>query len=239
MTAPHPVNHQPGFVLHSHAYKETSLVAELFTRDYGRVAAVARGARRPLSGLRGLIQPFHPLLLSWYGRGELRTLHAAEWQGGLAPLSGRALIAGFYLNELVLKLLARDDPHEGLYALYDQTLQSLAAGPGALEPLLRRFELGLLKEIGYAATLDRLAVSGEPVSAAACYRYQPGHGVVPEDAGAGIAVSGRTLLDLAAGEFAAPATLGEGKHLMRALIQHHLGGKALYTRLLLQELAEL
>lgn len=238
MATPHPVNHQPGFVLHTYAYKETSLVAELFTRDFGRVAVVARGARRPLSALRGLIQPFNPLLLSWYGRGELRTLHAAEWQGGLAPLGGRPLIAGFYVNELVLKLLARDDPHEGLYAYYCQALAALAAGPAGLEPLLRRFELQLLKEIGYAATLDRLAGSQAPVDAAGHYRYIPGHGVASAQ-GEGIAVSGCTLLDLAAGDFSSPTTLGEGKHLMRALIQHHLGGKALYTRQLLQELTEL
>ncbi len=238
MATPHPVNHQPGFVLHTYPYKETSLVAELFTRDFGRIAVVARGARRPLSALRGLIRPFAPLLLSWYGRGELRTLHAAEWQGGLAPLAGRALMAGFYLNELLLKLLARDDPHEGLYAHYRQALEALAAGPDTLEPLLRRFELNLLKEIGYAATLDRLAGSDLPVAAEERYRYLPSHGVGPAE-GEGITISGCTLLALAAGDFSAPATLSEGKLLMRALIHHHLGGKALYTRQLLQELTEL
>lgn len=238
MATPAPVNHQVGLVLHTYPYKETSLVAELFTRDFGRVAIVARGARRPLSALRGLMQPFAPLLLSWYGRGELRTLHGAEWRGGLAPLAGQALMAGFYLNELLLKLLARDDPHEGLFDHYLDALGALAAGPASLEPLLRRFELNLLKEIGYAATLDRLAGSGLPVQAAGRYRYLPGHGVGDAE-GPGIAVSGRTLLDLAAEDFAAPATLLEGKLLMRGLIHHHLGGKALYTRQLLQELSEL
>ena len=100
------INNEPGFILHTYPFKETSVVAEAFTCSHGRVALIARGARRPASALRGLMQPFTPLLLSWFGKSELKTLHAAEWQGGLIAPQGRALMCGFYLNELLLRLLA-------------------------------------------------------------------------------------------------------------------------------------
>ena len=104
---------EPGYVLHSYSFKETSLVVEVFTRECGRIGLVAKGARRPRSALRGTLMAFQPLLLSWSGRSELRVLHRAEWVGGQPQLSGLALICGFYLNELVLKLMQRDDPHAG------------------------------------------------------------------------------------------------------------------------------
>ena len=106
---------QPAFVLHSYPFRETSLMIEVFAKDHGRIALVARGARRPRSALRGVLLAFQPLLLSWAGKAELRTLHKAEWQGGLPQLKGSALLCGFYLNELLLKLLPRDDPHERLF----------------------------------------------------------------------------------------------------------------------------
>ena len=102
---------QPAFVLHTYAYRETSLIVEAFTFEYGRVAMVARGAKRPRSELRGLLQGFQPLLLSWAGQQELKTLIKAEWRGGLPLVGGSALLCGFYLNELLLKLLPREDPH--------------------------------------------------------------------------------------------------------------------------------
>ncbi|MFZ5530814.1 MAG: DNA repair protein RecO, partial [Pseudomonadota bacterium] len=118
---------QPAFVLHSYAFRETSLIVELFSRDHGRVALVARGARRPKSALRGMLLAFQPLTLTWGGKGELKTLHRAEWQGGMPQLQGMALMCGFYLNELLVRLLPRDDPHEDLFEMYRKTLQSLCA----------------------------------------------------------------------------------------------------------------
>ncbi len=118
---------QSAYVLHSYPFRETSLVVEVFTRHHGRVALVARGARRPRSAVRGVLLAFQPLLLSWYGKNELRTLHKAEWQGGMPQLQGRALICGFYLNELLLKLTAREDPHETLFERYTETLRELGA----------------------------------------------------------------------------------------------------------------
>ncbi len=218
------------------------MVAEVFTREHGRVAVIARGARRPASALRGLMQPFTPLLLSWFGKSELKTLHGAEWQGGLLAPQGRALMCGFYLNELLLRLLARGDAHDALYDAYVLTLTQLAAAaPDAYERILRRFEKTLLSETGYAATFDKEAGSGDPVQAGLAYVYQPERGPWRANGGGhdGISVSGKTLIDLAADNFDNSITLAEAKPLMRALINHYLGAKPLYTRQLLRELTEL
>jgi DNA repair protein RecO (recombination protein O) len=233
------INNEPGFVLHTYPFKETSVVAEVFTRSHGRVALIARGARRPASALRGLMQPFTPLLLSWFGKSELKTLHAAEWQGGLVSPQGRALMCGFYLNELLLRLLARGDAHERLYAHYLDTLELLAEEAGDFERILRRFEKHLLSEIGYGATFDVDADSGAPIEPEVRYIFQPERGALRALGQPGCPVSGQTLLDLAADRFERPATLVEAKVLMRSLINHTLGAKPLYTRQLLRELTEL
>ena len=235
------INNEPGFILHTYPFKETSVVAEVFTRSHGRVALIARGARRPASALRGLMQPFTPLLLSWFGKSELKTLHAAEWQGGLIAPQGRALMCGFYLNELLLRLLARGDAHELLYDRYVDTLDQLSAEACAIdyERILRRFEKNLLAEVGYGATFDVDADSGAPIEAGLRYVFQPERGALRSSGQPGCPVSGQTLIDLAADRFERPATLVEAKSLMRALINHTLGAKPLYTRQLLRELTEL
>lgn len=242
MSTEHRINNEAGFILHTYAFKETSVVAEVFTRAHGRVALIARGARRPASVLRGLMQPFTPLLLSWFGKSELKTLHGAEWQGGVIAPQGRALMCGFYLNELMLRLLARGDAHQGLYDAYVATLAQLAeAAPDSFEQILRRFEKTLLSETGYAPTFDKEADSGETVRAEATYLYQAERG--PRRAGRssheGVPVTGQTLLNMAANRFDDTATLTEAKPLMRMLINHYLGAKPLYTRQLLRELTEL
>ena len=235
------INNEPGFILHTYPFKETSVVAEVFTRSHGRMALIARGARRPASALRGLMQPFTPLLVSWFGKSELKTLHAAEWQGGLTAPQGRALMCGFYLNELLLRLLARGDAHELLYDRYVVTLEQLAgeACSTDYERILRHFEKNLLSEIGYGATFDVDADDGTPIEPAVRYVFQPERGALRARGQPGCPVSGQTLIDLAAGHFERPATLVEAKSLMRALINHTLGTKPLYTRQLLRELTEL
>ncbi|OYW36680.1 MAG: DNA repair protein RecO [Hydrogenophilales bacterium 12-61-10] len=235
------INNEPGFILHTYPFKETSVVAEVFTRSHGRIALIARGARRPTSALRGLMQPFTPLLLSWFGKSDLKTLHAAEWHGGIAPPQGRALMCGFYLNELLLRLLARGDAHETLYAHYVGTLGQLAGEVETpdFERILRRFEKQLLGEIGYGATFDIEAGSGAPIHADRRYVFQPELGALRASGQPGCPVSGQTLLDLAADSFERPATLSESKSLMRTLINHTLGTKPLYTRQLLRDLTEL
>src|ERR1051326_6682458 len=132
-------DHEPGYVLHTYPYKETSLIVEAFTRGHGRVAVLARGARRPRSAMRGVLLSFHLLRLGWSGSGELATLMQAEWAGGAQLLGGQGLMCGFYLNELLLRLLPREDPHEVLFDAYADSLRELAAG-GDLPATLRAFE---------------------------------------------------------------------------------------------------
>jgi DNA repair protein RecO (recombination protein O) len=241
MSPPDPKHEaQPAFVLHTYPFRETSLLVEAYTRAHGRVALVARGARRPRSALRGVLLPFQPLLLSWSGKRELRTLTRAEWQGGTAALRGQALICGFYLNELLLKLTPRDDPHERLFSVYEATLAALA-GSADQAAALRRFEMALLRDLGYAVILDRDVGRDEPVVREETYVYVVEHGPVAARAapGNGVKLSGQTLIDMQSGTFTSPATQQQSKVLMRTLINHYLGDQVLHTRQLLRDLQEL
>ena len=234
---------EPAFVLHTYPYKESSLIVEAFSRHAGRVALLARGARRARSAIRGTLLSFHPLRLAWTGAAELATLTSAEWTGGQRALGGMALMCGFYVNELLLRLLPREDPHEALFDAYASSLARLAAGdePAAL---LRAFELSLLRELGYAPPLDREAASGAPVLAARRYAYLPESGPQAVADGADgpereLLVSGQTLLDMACGDYASPQTREESRQLMRRLIAVRLAGQTLHTRDVLKELQDL
>jgi DNA repair protein RecO (recombination protein O) len=233
------VTGQPGFVLHSYPYKETSLIIDLLTRDHGRVAVVAKGAKRPMSKLRGVLQTFQPLQTSWSGKSELRTLIDAEWVGGMLPLEKTALLCGFYLNELLVKLLARDDPHPALFDQYVATLNELAHGEPA-QIVLRKFERALLKETGVAADLGRSTTTRALVEPAADYVVDPERGAREAVAGdMGPVVSGKTLLDMERNDYADPATQAQSKQLMRFLLAYHLGGAPLNTRQILIDLMQL
>ncbi|MFA7300290.1 MAG: DNA repair protein RecO, partial [Sideroxydans sp.] len=225
------IQDEPAFVLHSYPFRETSLILEVFSRQHGRVPLVARGARRPRSALRGLLMSFQPLALNWFGKHELRTLHSAEWMGGQPQLQGTALLCGFYLNELMLNLMARDDPHERLFDYYQQTLQRLAQEDDHAFTL-RCFEKHMLQELGYALTLTTEAKDGAPITPEKCYRYILEHGAVAETAEAvqGMPVLGKTLLDMAADDYRDIDTARQSKQLMRMLLDHHLAGKVLHTR---------
>ena len=230
-------DHEPGYVLHTYAYKETSLIVEAFTRRHGRVALLARGARRPRSAMRGILLAFHPLRLGWSGSAELSNLMQAEWGGALQPLAGRALMCGFYLNELILRLLPREDPHETLFDAYSEALGRLSAG----EPfyaVLRSFEKRLLAELGWAPVFDREALSGDPIEPSGSYVYEPDRGPVRSSRG-DLLVSGRTLLDLAADDYSRTETRDEARYLMRVLIGQRLHGQTLHTRDVLKELNDL
>ena len=232
---------QPGYLLHTYPYRETSLVAEVYTRDSGRVAVIARGARRPRSALRGVLMAFQPLQLSWAGKAELKTLHKAEWQGGYTPLRGLGLICGFYLNELLLKLLPREDPHEQLFEAYATALAQLPLAHDHAA-VLRRFERVLLQELGYGLVFDREAVSGTPIVADGRYRYVPDRGpVAVGESGeqSGVELAGQTLMDMAVDQYTDPRTVQQSKVLMRSLINHCLGNQTLHTRQLLRDLQQL
>lgn len=235
------VDQQPALVLHSYPWRETSLIVEVFTRDHGRMALVARGAKRPTSQFRGLLTPFSPLLVAWSGRNEIKSLVRVEWCGGLPPLRGAALFAGFYLNELIVRLLARADPHEVLFARYVETLGALARRDREQEAALRAFELDLLRETGHAPAFDHSA-DGEVIDAAATYRVDAQRGLVraegPFDDEVTL-LSGRSALAIARGEFAAPEVAADCKRVLRHLIRYHLNGQPLNTRRILHDLHRL
>jgi DNA repair protein RecO (recombination protein O) len=243
---------QPGYVLHRREYRDSSLILEVLSRDHGRVALVARGARRPKARLNGLLQLFTPLLVGWSGRGELATLTGAE-PNGASTLRGRTLVSGFYLNELLMKLLTRHDPHPGLFTAYERVLRELAeCGPPVEgdfreQRALRLFEKTLLREIGYGLVLDR-DVTGAPLVPEAEYDYQSERGPVAVDGGApavresverparGVRLRGRSLLELAAGELGDADSLRDAKRLMRVVLGICLDHRPLHSRALIRPL---
>ncbi|MEP6943347.1 MAG: DNA repair protein RecO [Betaproteobacteria bacterium] len=232
---------QHGFVLHAYPYRETSLIVEALTETHGRVALVARGARRPRSELRGILQAFQPLMLSWAGSGELKTLMRAEWRGGLPLVGGSALLCGFYLNELLLKLLAREDPHPRLYRDYQDALARLASG-AEQAPVLRQFELNLLAELGYALPLRHEVDTGAPVDPVARYYYAFERGprlTVSEPGLRYPQVRGATLLALADLDFAEADAAAEAKRLMREVLDHYLEQRAVFSRRVVRDLRSL
>ncbi len=236
------VDGQPAYVLHSYPFRETSLIVEVFSRDFGRLALLARGARRPRAAMRGLLMAFQPLEIGWAGKGEVLTLMKVEWQGGQPLLAGPALFCGYYLNELLIHLLPREDAHEQLFGHYTAMLRRLGADPnGRVEEAdLRHFEKALLQELGYGLTLAQ-DQAGQPVVAEVDYIYEIERG--PRQAAIGDngvrRVRGQSLLDLANDDFSDPRSLAEAKGLMRALIAHYLGGVELESRKIFRELQEL
>jgi DNA repair protein RecO (recombination protein O) len=233
------VEHEPGYVLHTYPYKETSLIVEAFTRRFGRVAILARGARRPRSAMRGVLLSFHPLQMSWSASAELGNLTGVEWAGALQPLAGRALMCGFYLNELLLRLLPRDDAHEALFDCYAQALAELSRA-ASYAATLRSFEKRLLAELGYAPLLEHDAAD-KPIDPERLYVYEPDRGPVPVNGSPpdALVVKGRTLLDVAHDDYGHADTRDEARYLMRALIGQRLHGQVLHTRAVLMELNDL
>jgi DNA repair protein RecO (recombination protein O) len=231
------VDLEPAYVLHARSYRETSQLLEVFTHQHGRLGLVARGARRPKSPYRGLLNPFQPLHISWAGRGELQTLRDAELAGLAVELGGDAVLSGFYLNELLLKFMQRSDPHPQLFALYSQSLADLGAahsdGSISLEPVLRQFEIGLLAEAGYALNLATDAINHEPLQADCVYEFLPEQGAVALEAGRAsdrMCFAGEQLLAMGRHEFSDPEVARAARRLLRYVINSHLGESGLRTR---------
>ena len=235
----------PGFVLHSRPYQETSLLLELFTREQGRFGAIAKGARRPKSRARGLLQPFIPLLLSCSGRGELLTLREFENYKGEYYLPGSWLVFGFYVNELIHRLLHRFDPHPELFDSYCQVLRALGTVADSTQKILRLFEKKLLKAIGYELTLTKEALTERPIDPDAWYAFDPSlglrlvEGFDPKaddyrDQAKMLLFRGRSLLALEQDQLEDPTILKEAKRLMRAALGWHLGDRPLESRKLLR-----
>jgi len=247
---PRRIADEPAFVLHRYDWSESSLILELLTRHHGRVAVVAKGAKRPSSNFRPVLLPLQPLHVAFGGDAEIRTLRSAEWLGGQVMPTGEALLSGYYLNELLLRLLARDDPHPALFDVYAASVSVLAAqDPLMLQPALRAFELLLLREIGLLPALDAQTATLAPLQAGEPYSLRAEGGLVEDhDGDARGSLPGAQWLALQQAlddpapfqaTLRAVAELPELKPQLRALLHYHCGVATLRTRQLMMDLQAL
>lgn len=225
----------PCYILHQRSYRETSLLLDVFSREHGRVGLIARGAKRKRAFPQGILQPYRRLLISWTGKGELFTLTGIESDSSsLMPLSGQVM-AGFYLNELILRLLHRHESHSELFDVYEDSLVRLGKGLPE-QPVLRIFEKRLLQALGYGLVLDHEVQSGLPIDGTREYYYQFDLGplslkpITPDH----LRLSGRTLQALRDECLEETDSLREARHLMRNILHRHLGAKPLASRELYQ-----
>jgi DNA repair protein RecO (recombination protein O) len=231
------VQSQPAYLLHARPFRETSLVIEVFSRQYGRCGLLARGVRNPKARKRALLMPFQPLLLDWSGKGELPLLTGVETTGEARELMSTYRFAAYYLNELLLRMLARLDAHEDLFDSYTEILDELYRRE-PVQQALRRFEKRLLSETGYGLILDHEAGMSKPVEAEYTYLYIPEHGPVrlhgSEEMRAGkhqgIEISGRSLLDFYQERFSSRKSLNECRRLSRYLLSQQFPGRPLHSR---------
>jgi DNA repair protein RecO (recombination protein O) len=241
------------YVLHHYDWSESSLILDLFTREQGRLAIAAKGAKRPHSQLRSVLLPFQRIHVS-LGRApvaeaasEVQTLRGAEWAGGAAMLGGAALFSGFYVNELLMKLLARNDPHPALFDAYAQTLPGLGGDEALAQSALRAFELTLLRQIGLLPELDVQTLTQQPLQASARYALLPEAGV-QAGRGGDSEVAGATLVGIEAAlahgslpalQQACCGELAALKSMLRGLLHYHLGSSSLRTRQVVHDLQNL
>jgi DNA repair protein RecO (recombination protein O) len=245
------ISDEPAFVLHRYDWSESSLILEVFTRHYGRIALVAKGAKRPSSNFRPVLLPLQPLRLAFGGDAEFRTLKGAEWVGGHVMPTGDALLSGYYLNELLLRLLARDDPYPRLFDAYAAAVAMLASEHGEVrEPALRAFELVLLREIGLLPSLDLQTLTLAPLAPNARYTLLPEAGLLAAQEGDGRAsLAGAQWLALQRALDQQPSfpetvrqaayAVAELKPQLRALLHYHCGVSVLRTRQLIMDLQAL
>lgn len=227
----HRITLEPLFVLHTRPYSNTSLIADCFSMRHGRFAALARSARGLKSRYRGKLQPFVPMLASWSGNREMKNLGDIELHGAPYALDRHALVCGFYLNELLMRLLQRDDPCPTLFNIYQMTLNALEKGQN-IQIVLRCFEKNLLRELGYGLNLDAEALEGRSITMGEYYQYIPDRGFVLSDAcnESVYLFKGECLLALHTETFLDEAILRDIKRLMRLVLRHYLGSKPLKSR---------
>ena len=229
-----PVQQEPAYVLHRRPFRETSLLVDLFTLNHGKVGVIARGANSARSATKAQLQPFQPLLVDWAGRSDLKTLTQVEIRKGVRLGQGKALYSGFYLNELLQKLLSPFDPAQELFAAYIEALEQLTGAGDDVEPVLRRFEMRLADGLGYGFDWAHAMDVGQPVRPDGRYCYDPQHGIVAEP-GESVrltGLSGQALLALAEGDLESAAARRTAKQVMRALTDFLLQGKPLNSRAL-------
>ncbi|MDJ0905544.1 MAG: DNA repair protein RecO [Woeseiaceae bacterium] len=237
MSAQRRVQQQAAFILHHRPFRDTSQILDLISRDHGKLAVVARGSRGARSRLKGVLRPFMPLSMSWVIKSDLGTLTGAEVRGAPLSLTGEALLAGYYVNELVLHFLHRHDPQPEVFDAYADTIQALATSGAAIAAVLRQFEMALLRHSGYALNLDHVAGTSRDLEPGQNYEYRVEQGAVPVSRDEGPMVfTGETLAAIAAQRFDDPAILLAANRLMREVIAYHLAGKELKSRKVLLEM---
>jgi DNA repair protein RecO (recombination protein O) len=229
------VQQEPGYILHHRPFRDTSQILDILTRDHGKIAVVARGSRGAKSRLAGVLRPFLPLRISWVAKSDLGTLTGAEAAGRPAGLHGDALLAAYYINELVMHFLLRHDPQPEIYALYASAVADLGAS-ASIAGTLRRFELEFLGLLGYAVSVDRVAGTEDNIDAGRHYEYRVEQGPVPVERTSGdLVFPGALLQAIAAGRFEDEDVLSAAGRLLRKVIEYHLGGKELQTRKVLRD----
>ena len=244
------ISEEPAYVLHRYDWSESSLILEVFTRTYGRVALIARGAKKPSSNFRPILLPMQPLHLAFGGDAEIRNLKSAEWQGGHVMPTGDALLSGYYLNELLMRLLARDDPHPALFDAYAATVQLLASqNIDTLQVALRAFELRLLRDIGLLPMLDTETATLRALQADMRYVLVAEAGLrqAHDDDRASLPGAQWQELQQALGDKALFSDtvracipgLNELKIQLRALLHYHCGVRVLKTRQMMLDLQAL
>ncbi len=244
------IAHEPAFILHGYDWSESSRIVEAFTRHHGRVALVAKGAKKPSSNFRPVLLPLQPLHLSYAGDAEVRSLKGAEWIGGYVMPTGAALLSGYYINELLMRVLARDDPHPVLFDAYSSTVELLATqGPEATQLALRAFELLLLRDIGFLPALNVQTASLQPLQSGERYTLVPEGGLRLAHADDRAALPGAQWLSLqqALGDVAPLTALlkvcaelpVDIKLILRQLLGYHCGGNGLKTRQFMMDLQNL
>jgi len=230
------VQNQPAWLLHHRPFQDSSRILDILSRDHGRLSLVARGSRSAKSKLKGVLRPFLPLQLSWVIRSDMGTLTGAEMNGAPISLTGDALLSAYYVNELLLNLLHRHDPQPEIFAAYHATISSLN-GQEHVAVALRRFELELLRLLGYAINLDHDTESGDALDPERQYEYRVERGPVQVDNRSGPMVfTGAALIAVAREEFTNATVRKDAGRLLRQVIAWHLGGKELKSRKVMKEL---
>lgn len=230
------VHQEPAYVLHHRPYRDTSQILDIFSLEHGKLSLVARGSKAARARLAGILRPFQPLRMSWSMRTDMGTLTGAEINERAQALTGDALMAGYYVNELLLYLLHRHDPQPEIFAVYEDALRALASGFDVVTAL-RVFEIEFLKLSGYALNVETEARTNAPIRAAQFYEFRPEDGAIPVERCEGPSIfEGRQLLAIAAQDFSSDSALHAANRLLRQVIHYQLNGRELKTRKVLKDL---
>lgn len=237
MSAQRRVQQQAAFVLHHRPFRDSSQILDLFSREHGKLAVVARGSRGARSRLKGVLRPFMPLSMSWVIKSDLGTLTGAEVNGAPLRLTGEALLSGYYVNELVLHFLHRHDPQPEVFDSYAGTIEALATSGAEIAAVLRQFEMALLRHSGYALNLEHEWGTSNDLLPEGSYDYRVEQGAVAVSRDEGpLVFTGAMLAGIAQQRFDNPAILRAANRLLREVIAFHLGGKELKSRKVMLEM---